>query len=186
MPFQILWMDVEGPGSYGWGSNGAADRDVFNGFWNYVTNANEGPVPGVYSTNYQWGVIMSGNTGIPDTWEWTAQVSVADSPSPCPVNFLREFLVLRRLLRRPERKQRPHGHVAVAARRRGLRPDRRQQAAAGLIPSPQATCSRRRGCRAGRTWPAAGHWADGNWGGRLARSAVTPSRRSSPMNVSIS
>jgi hypothetical protein len=87
MPFQILWMDVEGPGSYGWGSNGASNRDVFNGFWDYVTNAKEGPVPGVYSTNYQWGVIMSGHTSIASTWEWTAQVSVENSPSPCPVDF---------------------------------------------------------------------------------------------------
>jgi hypothetical protein len=87
MPFQILWMDIEVPGSYGWGSDGASNRDVFNGFWNYVTSANEGPVPGVYSTNYQWGVIMSGNTSIPNTWEWTAQVSRASAPSPCPTDF---------------------------------------------------------------------------------------------------
>jgi hypothetical protein len=87
MPLQILWMDIEVPGSYGWGSNGAANRAVFNGFWNYVSGANQGIQPGVYSTNYQWGVIMSGNTSIPNTWEWTAQVSRADSPSPCPDNF---------------------------------------------------------------------------------------------------
>jgi hypothetical protein len=87
MPFQILWMDIEVPGSYGWGSNGAANRQVFNGFFDYVNSASEGVVPGVYSTNYQWGVIMSGNTGIPGTWEWTAQVSRSGSPSPCPANF---------------------------------------------------------------------------------------------------
>lgn len=87
MPLRILWMDVEVPGSYGWGSNGAANREVFNGFWNYVTRADEGIQPGVYSTNYQWGVIMSGHTSIPHTWEWTAQVSVANDPAPCPVTF---------------------------------------------------------------------------------------------------
>lgn len=87
MPLRILWMDVEVPGSYGWGSNGAANREVFNGFWDYVMNAREGVYPGVYSTNYQWGVIMSGHTNIPHTWEWTAQVSVANSPAPCPGSF---------------------------------------------------------------------------------------------------
>jgi hypothetical protein len=87
MPLRILWMDVEVPGSYGWGGNGADNREVFNGFWDYVTHAHEGIKPGVYSTNYQWGVIMSGHTGLPHTWEWTAQISVASSPSPCPTTF---------------------------------------------------------------------------------------------------
>jgi len=87
MPYRILWMDVEGPGSFGWGGNGSANRQVLNGFWDYVTSAKQGIAPGVYSTNYQWGVIMSGKTGIANTWEWTAQVSRANSPSPCPDNF---------------------------------------------------------------------------------------------------
>jgi hypothetical protein len=87
MPLRTLWMDVEVPGSYGWGSNGSADRVVFNGFWDYVEHARRGIVPGVYSTNYQWGEIMSGDTSIPHTWEWTAQVSRADSPAPCPGGF---------------------------------------------------------------------------------------------------
>jgi hypothetical protein len=30
---------------------------------------------------------MSGNTSIPGTWEWTAQVSRSGSPSPCPGSF---------------------------------------------------------------------------------------------------
>ena len=87
MPLRILWMDVEVPGSNGWGSNGAANRDVFNGFWDYVNGSGDGLTPGVYSTLSQWDSIMSGNTSIPSTWEWTAQVSVANSPSPCPGNF---------------------------------------------------------------------------------------------------
>lgn len=87
MPLRILWMDVEGPGANGWGSNGAADRDVFNGFFDAVSGSSDGLTPGVYSTNVQWGEIMSGNTSIPNTWEWTAQVSRANSPSPCPANF---------------------------------------------------------------------------------------------------
>jgi hypothetical protein len=87
LPLRILWMDVEVPGSYGWGSNGSANRQVFNGFWDYVSNANQGVVPGVYSTQYQWNTIMSGNTNIPSTWEWTAQVSRSNTPSPCPDSF---------------------------------------------------------------------------------------------------
>lgn len=87
MPFTILWMDVEGPGSNGWGTNNAANRQVFNGFWDYVAGAGKGLAPGVYSTQSQWDSIMNGHTGIAHTWEWTAQVSRADSPSPCPVNF---------------------------------------------------------------------------------------------------
>ena len=87
MPFQILWMDVEKPGFYGWGSDGGANRQVFNGFWDYVTNAKQGPVPGVYSTAAQWNEIMAGNTSIPNTWEWTAQTSRAAQPSPCPTSF---------------------------------------------------------------------------------------------------
>jgi hypothetical protein len=86
MPLRVLWMDIEVPGSFGWGSDHAANREVFNGFWDYVTRAREGVKPGVYSTNYQWGAIMGGSA-IPHTWEWTAQVSVANSPSPCPVSF---------------------------------------------------------------------------------------------------
>src|ERR1700690_248075 len=73
MPLRILWMDVEGPGSNGWGTDTAANRDVFNGFWDYVNGAGEGVAPGVYSTNYQWGVIMGSNGSIPTTWEGTAQ-----------------------------------------------------------------------------------------------------------------
>jgi hypothetical protein len=87
MPLRILWMDVEGPGANGWGSDGSANRQVFNGFWDYVTNASEGISAGVYSTEDQWDSIMSGSTGIASTWEWTAQVSRANSPSPCPDNF---------------------------------------------------------------------------------------------------
>jgi hypothetical protein len=87
MPLRILWMDVEVPGSYGWGSNGAANRSVFNGFWDAVNGANQGLVPGVYSTRYQWDTIMAGNTSIPNTWEWTAQTSRASDPTPCPNNF---------------------------------------------------------------------------------------------------
>src|SRR5215469_12299345 len=87
MPFRILWMDVEVPGSYGWGSNGSANRQVFDGFWDYVNGANQGMVPGVYSTQFQWDAIMSGHTSISNTWEWTAQVSRSNSPSPCPDNF---------------------------------------------------------------------------------------------------
>jgi hypothetical protein len=89
MPLLILWMDIEVPGSYGWGSNGAANREVFNGFWDAVAHAprKDHLRPGVYSTNYQWGVIMRGHTSIPHTWEWTAQVSVANSPAPCPGSF---------------------------------------------------------------------------------------------------
>ena len=86
MPLRILWMDIEVPGSNGWGSDLAANQEVFNGFWDYVTHAREGVKPGVYSTSYQWGAIMGGKS-IPHTWEWTAQVSVADSPAPCPVSF---------------------------------------------------------------------------------------------------
>jgi hypothetical protein len=87
MALRILWMDIEVPGSYGWGSNGAANRQVFDGFWDYVTNARTGIAPGVYSTNYQWDAIMSGHSGIGSTWEWTAQVSRANAPSPCPVGL---------------------------------------------------------------------------------------------------
>lgn len=87
MPLRILWMDVEVPGSYGWGSNGEANRQVFNGFWDYVSSANQGIVPGVYSTNYQWYSIMGGSGNIGHTWEWTAQVSRANSPAPCPGSF---------------------------------------------------------------------------------------------------
>jgi hypothetical protein len=87
MPLRILWMDVEGPGSNGWGSNTAANRDVFNGFWGYVNGAGQGVAPGVYSTNFQWGAIMGANGSIPNTWEWTAQVSRANAPSPCPDSF---------------------------------------------------------------------------------------------------
>jgi hypothetical protein len=87
MPLRILWMDVEAPGSYGWGSNHAANRQVFNGFWDAVTASNSGLEPGVYSTQAQWNTIMSGNTSIPNTWEWTAQTSRASSPTPCPDNF---------------------------------------------------------------------------------------------------
>jgi hypothetical protein len=28
-----------------------------------------------------------GGKAIPHTWEWTAQVSVANSPAPCPATF---------------------------------------------------------------------------------------------------
>jgi hypothetical protein len=87
MPLRILWMDVEVPGSYGWGGDGAANRAVFNGFWNYINSSGEGLVPGVYSTEDQWDAIMSGHTGLASTWEWTAQTSVANSPVPCPGDF---------------------------------------------------------------------------------------------------
>jgi hypothetical protein len=87
MPLRILWMDVEVPGSYGWGTNGAANRDVFNGFFDYVNSSGEGLVPGVYSTADQWDEIMSGHTSIKNTWEWTAQTSRANQPAPCPGSF---------------------------------------------------------------------------------------------------
>jgi len=87
MPLRILWADVEVPGSYGWGSDGTANRDVFNGFYDAVSDAGDGLVPGVYSTNSMWNSIMSGNASLLNTWEWTAQVSVENSPSPCPADF---------------------------------------------------------------------------------------------------
>jgi hypothetical protein len=87
MPLHILWMDVEGPGANGWGSDHNANRLVFNGFWDAVTALNTGVQPGVYSTQAQWNSIMSGHTSIPNTWEWTAQTSRANSPAPCPTNF---------------------------------------------------------------------------------------------------
>ncbi len=87
VPLRILWMDIEVPGSYGWGTDSAANREVFNGFWDYVTDARQSVAPGVYSTVYQWDTIMNGHTGIRHTWMWTAQVSVEDSPSPCPDTF---------------------------------------------------------------------------------------------------
>ena len=127
MPLRILWMDVEVPGSYGWGSNGAANREVFNGFWDYVTQAHEGIKPGVYSTNYQWGVIMSGHTGLPHTWEWTAQVSVARLSLALPDHLLR-LAAVRRILRRPTGGEPAHRDMAVVAGQRRLRPDRHEQA----------------------------------------------------------
>jgi hypothetical protein len=86
MPLQIVWMDVEGPGSNGWGSDHNANRQVFNGFWDAVAT-NKDLQPGVYSTAVQWNSIMSGNTSIPNTWEWTAQTSRENAPAPCPTSF---------------------------------------------------------------------------------------------------
>ena len=167
MPLRILWMDVEVPGSYGWGSNGADNREVFNGFWDYVTQAHEGVMPGVYSTNYQWGVIMSGHTGLPHTWEWTAQISVASSPAPCPTTFSdsRQFADFFGGQRAGEPA---HRDMAVVAGQRRLRPDRHEQGAAAdhaLTAPPAApgaagpaagprTASARKGSPAG-AWPAA-------------------------------
>jgi hypothetical protein len=91
MPLRILWADVEEnyAGEYGWStSDTSANRDVFNGFYDAVNSAGDGLSPGVYSTNYLWDqAIMAGNSGIPSTWEWTAQVSRASTPSPCPVDY---------------------------------------------------------------------------------------------------
>lgn len=87
LPLKVLWMDVEVPGSYGWGNHHARNREVFDAFWDYISAAGAGISPGVYSTRYQWNTIMNGHTGIPHTWEWTAQVSRSNSPSPCPGSF---------------------------------------------------------------------------------------------------
>jgi hypothetical protein len=88
MPLRILWADIESPGAHGWSStNTAANRDVFNGFYDTVVAANEGLEPGVYSTNVQWSEIMSGHGSLLNTWEWTAQTSRSNDPSPCPTSF---------------------------------------------------------------------------------------------------
>ena len=88
MPLRILWFDVEGPGSNGWSTTDhAANRQVFNGFFDAVAASSQNLEPGVYSTQVQWDSIMSGNTAIPNTWEWTAQTSRSNDPTPCPNNF---------------------------------------------------------------------------------------------------
>jgi hypothetical protein len=85
MPLRILWADVEV--GQGWGGTGAQNRDVFNGFYDTVVAAKDGLEPGAYSTNVQWNEIMGNNNSLLNTWEWTAQTSVANSPSPCPTSF---------------------------------------------------------------------------------------------------
>jgi hypothetical protein len=91
MPLKILWADVEQPGANGWStSNTAANRDVYNGFSATVSSTKTdtlGLQVGVYSTNVQWGAIMSGHAGLPNVWEWTAQTSLESKPKTCPAGF---------------------------------------------------------------------------------------------------
>lgn len=85
MPLHILWADVE-LGQH-WSSDGSRNRQVLNGFMDEVSGAGDGLERGVYSTRYQWQQIMAGTADIPNVWEWTAQTSVSNSPTPCPNNF---------------------------------------------------------------------------------------------------
>jgi hypothetical protein len=88
MPLRILWADVDSTTLYGWGTgNTSNNRLVFNGFFDTVAASTTNKEPGVYATAATWNTVMGNNGSIPNTWEWTAQTSVENSPSPCPTSF---------------------------------------------------------------------------------------------------
>lgn len=88
-PYQYMsFIDIEDPVSdYGWySSEQSANRDVYNGWYDYVVgdnpcgygaNANDITQPGVYSAPDAWNSAI--DTGIPKTYTWTYETCCEDS-----------------------------------------------------------------------------------------------------------
>jgi hypothetical protein len=84
------YIDIEDPiSSYGWNSTQtSANRQVFNGYTDYIAGknpcgygANSGDVSqyGVYSSPNAWNGAMGSNGGIPNTYEWTYETCCSGS-----------------------------------------------------------------------------------------------------------
>jgi hypothetical protein len=78
----LMFMDIEDPvSSYGWASTEqAANRQVFNGFYDYTDGSapcgkdktpGDLSQPGAYSAPDAWSSAMGSNGGIPNSYVWT-------------------------------------------------------------------------------------------------------------------
>ncbi len=88
----FIAMDIEADNNYGWStSDPGANKEVFDGFWDYLTGENtscgtntetEVFQPEVYASPVFWGDLMGSGTYIANTPAWTTEPSCYSTSQP--------------------------------------------------------------------------------------------------------
>jgi hypothetical protein len=83
------FADIEGPGTYGWGSNTSLSQSVFEGFCNQLAADPRKFIIGVYTSTSAWSGIMGSGYGLPaGTPLWSADNQLTGSQcNVCPTSL---------------------------------------------------------------------------------------------------